>query len=119
MPPEWASAEAKLVPRCNVKAPEIRSLVDHVAQEVPEFRRAQALAFPVTGLVALTVMGMATGVRLGPQDLADYADTLGQGQLRALGFRRDPHTHEVRYPKRTVFHTFLRTVEVQALERAW
>jgi hypothetical protein len=118
LPPEWASAEAKLIPRCTAKAQEIRSLVDHVALEVPEFRRAQALAFPVTGLVALTVMAMATGVRLGPQDLADYADTLSQGQLRALRFRRDPQSHEVRYPKRTVFHTFLSTVNAQALERA-
>jgi hypothetical protein len=118
LPAEWASAEAKLRPRCTAPAQEIRSLVEHVALEVPEFRRAQALAFPVTGLVALTVMAMATGVRLGPQDLADYADTLSQGQLRALRFRRDPHTHEVRYPKRTVFHTFLSTVNAEALERA-
>ncbi len=34
-------------------------------------------------------MAMATGVRLGPEDLAQYADTLRQPQLRALGLRRD------------------------------
>jgi hypothetical protein len=55
-------------PRCTVKAPEIRSLFEHLEIEVPEFRRAQALAYPLTGLVALSVMALATGVRLGPQD---------------------------------------------------
>ena len=118
LPPPWACAQVEVAPRCTVKAGEIRSLMDHLIEEVLEFRRAQALAFPVAGLVALTVMAMATGVRLGPQDLADYADTLSQGQLRALRFRRDPNTGEVRYPKKTVFHTFLSTVEPSTLERA-
>ena len=54
LPPEWASVEARVKPRCTVKAPEIRSLFEHVEKEVPEFRRDQALAYPVTGLVALT-----------------------------------------------------------------
>lgn len=118
LPPEWASVEARVKPRCTVKAPEIRSLFEHVEKEVPEFRRDQALAYPVTGLVALSVMAMASGVRLGPQDLEDYADTLSQGQLRALRFRRAPHTHEVRCPKRTVFQTFLSQVNADALEAA-
>ena len=117
LPAPWAAAQPQVAPRCTVKAGEIRGLIDHVAAEVPEFRRAQALAFPVPGLVGLTVMAMTTGVRLGAQDLADYADTLSQGQLRALRFRRDPDSGEVRCPKKTVFHTFLSTVQAAALER--
>jgi len=33
----------------------------------------------------------AQGVVRGPQDLAEYADTLSKGQLRALRFRADPN----------------------------
>ena len=77
----------------------------------------KALAYPVAGLVALVVMAMATGVRKGPEDLALYADTLSQGQLRALRFRSDK-TGRVRCPKKTVFHTLLSTVDAAALERA-
>jgi hypothetical protein len=118
LPPEWASAELPLIPRCTAKAAEIRSLVERLRAEVPEFRRAQALAYPVAGLVALVVMAMATGVRKGPDDLALYADTLSQGQLRALRFRLDRRTGEVRCPKKTVFHTLLTLVDAAALERA-
>jgi hypothetical protein len=118
LPPEWASAQSNLAPRCAVKVPEIRSLMDHLLAEVPEFRRKQALAYPVAGLVALVVMALATGVRKGPDDLALYADTLSQGQLRALRFHRDRKTKQVRCPKKTVFHTLLTTVDSDALERA-
>lgn len=118
LPPAWACAESRLAPRCTVKVPEIRSLMDHLLAEVPEFRRKQALAYPVAGLVALVVMALATGVRKGPEDLALYADTLSQGQLRALRFHRDRKTKQVRCPKKTVFHTLLTTVDAEALERA-
>ena len=46
-------------------------------------RRAEALGYPVAGLTCLTVMAMAQGVARGPQDLAQYADTLSQDHLRA------------------------------------
>jgi hypothetical protein len=118
LPPSWASAESELAPRCAVKVPEIRSLMDHLLAEVPEFRRAQGLAYPVAGLVALVVMALATGVRKGADDLALYADTLSQGQLRALRFRLDRLTGKVRCPKKTVFQTLLTTVDAAALERA-
>ena len=118
LPPSWACAESDLAPRCTVKVPAIRSLMDHLLAEVPEFRRAQGLAYPVAGLVALVVMGLATGVRKGPDDLALFADTLSQGQLRALRFRRDRSHGEVRCPKKTVFHTLLTTVNAGALESA-
>jgi hypothetical protein len=118
LPPEWASAESSLPPRCTVKVAEIRSLMDHLIADIPEFRRAQALAYPVAGLVALVVMALATGVRKGPDDLALYADTLSQDQLRALRFRRQTGTSVVRCPKKTIFHTLLTSVQAEALEHA-
>jgi hypothetical protein len=116
LPPDWARIEAGARIRCAVKAPEIRSLVESIRREVPEFRRAQALAYPLTGLIALMVMAAAAGVVRGPQDLADYADTLSPGQLRALRFRTDRHTGRVRCPKKTTFTRVLHEVDADLIE---
>lgn len=117
LPAEWAGAELDLMPRCRVKADEIRSLMEWLRKELVEFRRPQALAYPLAGMIALVVMAMATGVRQGPDALAQYADTLSQGQLRALRFRTDGHTRRIRCPKKTVFHHVLNAVDGAVLER--
>ncbi len=118
LPPAWA----QVPPRCQQTVKEIRSLMESLRRELPEFRRAQALGYPVAGMVALIVMALATGVRHGPEDLADYADTLRQPQLRALGFRRDRHTRQYRSPRKTTFTRVLAGVDAQVVERlllAW
>lgn len=117
LPPSWAMVEAQARPRCTRTVKEIRSLLEALWQELPEFRRAQALGYPVAGLICLVVMAMATGVRRGPDDLADYADTLSQPQLRALRFRRDKRTGLHRCPKRTTFLRLLAGVDATVLER--
>jgi hypothetical protein len=117
LPAEWAKVEEARPPRCTAKAGQIRSLMQAIEEEVPEFRRAQGLAYPVAGLICLIVMANAQGVVRGPTDLANYADTLSPGQLRALKFRRHPHTKEVRCPKKTVFTTVLSEVDDDLLER--
>jgi len=116
LPPDWAMVEEQARLGCTHTVKEICSLREAVRQDLPEFRRAQALGYPVAGLVCLTVMAMATGVRKGPDDLADYADTLSQPQLRALNFRRDKHTGLYRCPKRTTFVRFLASVDAGVLE---
>jgi len=60
---------------------------------------------------------VAQGVARGPQDLAQYADTLSQAQLRALRFRYDVDTGDIRCPKTTTFTRFLHGVDDQAIER--
>jgi hypothetical protein len=117
LPVEWAPVEQAARIRCTAKALEIRSLMESLLHEVPEFRRAQALAYPLPGLVSLMVMAAAQGVVRGPQDLADYADTLSQGQLRALRFRADPHTRDIRCPKKTTFTRVLHEVDDDLIER--
>lgn len=117
LPAPWAGGQLDLVPRCTTKAKQINSLMEALRQEIPEFRRPQALAYPVAGLLALIVMAMASGVHKGPDDLAQYAETLSQGQLRALRFRRDLHTGGIRCPRKTVFHTVLKEVDATTLER--
>jgi hypothetical protein len=116
LPPEWAMVEATARAHCTTPVKEIRSLMDSVRQGLPEFRRAQALGYPLAGMICLIVMAMATGVRQGPDDLAKFADTLTQPQLRALGFRRDKRTLRHRSPKKTTFTRVLAGVDGAKLE---
>lgn len=116
LPPKWAMVEAQARVRCQHTVKELRGLMESLRRQLPEFRRAQALGYPVAGLVALTVMAMAAGARKGPEDLADYADTLSQPQLRGLGFRRDRRTGLHRCPKKTTFTRLLAGVDATVLE---
>lgn len=117
LPPQWAMVENQVRLRCTQTVKEMRSLMEALRQELSEFRRPQALGYPVAGLVGLVIMAMATGVRRGPDDLADFADTLSQPQLRALHFRRDKRTGLHRCPKRTTFIRLLTGVDAAMLER--
>ena len=118
LPPEWKTVEQKAAPRCTAKAPQMRSLVEHLRAEVPEFRSPEALAYPLAGFLALIALAMFSGVRRGPQDLAEFAATLSQGQLRALGFRRSQHTGDLRCPGESTFKRLLPRIDAAALERA-
>jgi hypothetical protein len=117
LPPAWAMVEDQVQPRCQQTVKEIRSLMGTLRRDLPEFRRAQALGYPIAGMVCLIVMAMASGVRQGPDDLEKYADTVSQPQLRALGFRRDRRTGRHRSPKKTTFTRVLAGVDAQVLER--
>ena len=117
LPQAWAKVEEAVPVRCTAKVEQIRSLREGVRAEVPEFRRAQALAYPLPGLICLMVMASAQGVVRGPQDLADYADTLSQAQLRALKFRADPETGDIRCPKKTTFTRVLHELDDDLVER--
>jgi hypothetical protein len=117
LPVPWAQVEADTLPRCTTKVPQIRSLMELLRTEVEEFRRPQALAYPLAGMLGLILMAMATGVRGGPDDLAQFADTLSQGQLRALGFRTDRRTRQIRCPQKTTFHRVLSQIDSKVLEK--
>ena len=117
LPAAWAGVVAAVRPRATESIAQIRSLRELARAEIPEFRRAQALAYPVAGMVCLLVMAMAAGVVLGPDDLAQFADTLSQAQLLSLGFRRDRRTGRYRRPKKTCFGRVLRGVDAAPLER--
>jgi predicted transposase YbfD/YdcC len=115
--PAWAKVEATVPPRCTSKVGQIGSLMEAVRTEIPEFRRAESLAYPIPGMICLMVMASAQGVTRGPHDLANYADTLSQAQLRALGFRRDVDSGDLRCPKKTTFGRVLHAVDDDAIER--
>lgn len=116
LPQAWAGVEEAVAPKCNFKVEPILSLMELFKKRLPEFRRRQSMAFPLPGMLSLIVMAMATGVRRGPQDLADYADTLSEGQLRALGFRKDRRSGKHRFPKKTTFSRVLAAVDATELE---
>ena len=117
LPAAWAGVAALAKPRCTAKANELRSLREHL-RVVPEFRRKQSLGYPLAGMLALIAMAMFSGVVRGPEDLAQYAATLSQGQLRALNFRHDRKTGRVRCPKATCFRQVLTRVDEAAVQRA-
>src|SRR5438046_1094989 len=96
----------------------MRSLDEHLRAQVPEFRSKEALAYPLAGFLALIALAMFSGVRRGPQDLAEYAASLSQGQLRALGFRTKRGTRRIRCPGQSTFKRLLPRIDAAALEGA-
>jgi hypothetical protein len=118
LPPAWRKVEDKALPRCTAKTPQMRNLMEHLRAEVPDFRSKEALAFPMAGFLALIALAMFSGVRRGPQDLAEYAASLSQGQLRALGFRARRATGRIRCPGESTFKRMLPRIDAAALERA-
>ncbi len=116
--PFWAVVEEKSKPRCRAKPEQILSLVGHLEKEVPEFRRKQALTYPVAGMMALIAIAAFCGVIRGQRDLAAFARTLSEAQMRALKFRCVPRTLHREPPGETTFHRVLMGVDEVALERA-
>lgn len=118
LPADCQSVEHRARCHCTAKAKEVRSLVEHLRAEVPEFRAKEALAYPLAGFLALIALAMFSGVRHGPQDLAEFAATLSQGLLRALGFRTDRRTGRIRCPGESTFKRLLPRIDGAALEGA-
>lgn len=116
LPEAWAVVEQKVRPHCTAKAQEIRSLLEQLGK-LPDFRRKQALGYPLGGMLALMAMASFSGVARGYDDLAEYAATLSQAQLRALKFRRDPKNRKIRCPKAGSFGRVLRSVPSSQLEK--
>ena len=117
LPAAWAGALRAPRQRCTVKVREMESLMERLGRDLPEFRRPQARAYPLAGMLGLIAMAMFSGVSRGYEDLEDYAATLSQPQLRALRFRPSPRTGQVRYPRRTTFARVLNGVDVALLQR--
>jgi|SRR6266850_470181 len=116
LPPAWVVVEQQSIPGCSTKAKEIKTFHDEL-KALPEFRRRQSLGYPIAGVVALMVLASFCGVIRGQRDLAAFARTCSQGQLRALGFRLDRRTKRVRCPKETVFFRVLQQLDDDLLEK--
>ncbi len=102
LPAAWATGEAARSaarPRSGDPQPD-----GQVETEVAEFRRAQALAYPLPGLLCLMVMAAAQGVVRGPQDLADYAADLEPGAIARPAVSRRPAHRGVAPPRQDHLH---------------
>ena len=67
--------------------------MESLRADLPEFRRAQALGYPLAGMVCLIIMAMATGVRQGPEDCTKTAT---KTLVKAVDFRssfQGPKSH--------------------------
>ena len=117
LPAAWAATLKPVRRRCTAPVAEVASLLERMERDLPEFRRKQALAYPLAGLLALIAMAQFSGVCLGYEDLADYAATLSQAQLRALRFRVERRTGRVRCPQRTTFERVLNGVDGEILQQ--
>ena len=69
-------------------------------------------------MLTLIAVAVFCGVVRGKKDLAAFARTLSQAQLRALRFRRDCPTGRMRCPGVTTFFRILNEVDELALELA-
>jgi hypothetical protein len=118
LPPAWAVVEKKVKPRCTAKSAELKTLTEHLAR-IPEYRSSHALGYPLAGLLSLIAVASFCGVVRGKKDLAQFASSLSQSQMRALRFRRrHKHTTKLSPPGVTTFFRILNQVDEQALELA-
>jgi hypothetical protein len=117
LPEAWAGVESKVKPRCTARSAELKALTDHLAR-IPEYRSRHALGYPLAGMLTLIAVAVFCGVVRGKKDLAAFAKTLSQSQLRALRFRRDAQARRIRCPGVTTFFRILNEVDEQALELA-
>jgi hypothetical protein len=117
LPPRWAEAEQKVPPRCRDSPRTLRALTEHFAR-VPDARSRRSLRYPLPGLLALVAGAAFCGITRGPLELAAFAATLSQSQLRALRFRPDPDTGRYRAPGESTFSRLLAAVDPAPLEAA-
>jgi len=117
LPKAWAAVESTIKPRCTAKSADLKALTDHLAR-IPEYRSKHSLGFPLAGMLTLIAVAVFCGVVRGKKDLAAFAKTLSEHQLRALRFRRDKKTGKVRCPGVTTFFRIVNEVDELALELA-
>jgi len=116
MPESWRSAELSRKVRCRTKAADLRTVREHF-ERITDYRTGAHWTYSLSGLLTLVFCATLSGVSRGQRDLAEYAEGLGRGQLRALGFRRNRKTGKIPYPKETTFFRVLSKTDPNELER--
>jgi hypothetical protein len=116
LPEMLRCVEEKVIPACQTPAKELRILYD-MMRMVPEWRGRKGRDYPLPGLLSIIVLATLCGVVRGQRDLAAFAATLSQGQLRALrAYKgRDGRYHS---PKETTFFRILSGLPTGSFERA-
>jgi Domain of unknown function (DUF4338)/DDE_Tnp_1-associated len=112
--PGLAMVEAKVAPRCTLKAGPLSSLAQRF-RPVPDFR-ARIESYPLGSLLSLVACAMLCGAQRGPKALAGFAKKLSQAQRRALGIRPDANGWYPA-PSRPTFCRLLAGVSFEAVEQ--
>ena len=115
LPPELTSVEERTAPRCTTPPEQIRSIRE-LFDGLVDTRRKQSKAYPLSGLMTIVLLATLCGVNRGQRDLAAFAKTMSDSQLRQLSFRRNKRTREVRAPGETTFFRALNMVDERKFE---
>lgn len=110
---DLAVVEAKVPPRCTLRAKEIGSILDHF-KKLPEYRE-RVESYPLFSLAALILLAMLCEAPRGQTDLAKFAGSLNQGQRRALGIRRNP-PGKYPAPSQSTFSRFFAGIDPRKLQ---
>lgn len=115
LPAALQSVEDKVIPQSEIKTPQLRGLWE-LCRAVPDWRRRKGRDYPLPGLLAIIMLATLCGIVRGQRDLAAFAATLTQAQLRALRCYkgRDGRCH---YPKETTFQRVLASVDAVLFQR--
>lgn len=117
MPPQWQAGELAKKIRCRTDAAELKTVREHF-EAIGDFRTGHNWTYTLSGLLTLVFCAVLSGVSRGQRDLAEYCENLSQGQLRALGFRRNRKTGRIPYPKETTFFRLLSNINPKQLQQA-
>lgn len=115
MPESWAVGELEEKLRCRATATELRSIREHFAR-MEDYRKGHNWQYTLSGLYTLVFCASLAGVSSGQRDLAEYARDMSQGQLRALGFRRNQKTGKIPAPGETSFFRLLSKTDPEKLQ---
>lgn len=116
LPEDLVGVELETIPRCPFNASEIGSLMEYF-DGIKDWRRWIKRYYHV-GLLAIIAIASFCGVSLGQRDLAAFALTLSQSQLRRLKVRRNRRTGRYTTPSESTFFRALNNVDVKELESA-
>ena len=116
LPDGLAAVEADRGPACAETEETLCGMVKYFGG-VPNWR-TRVGDYPVAGLVALVACATLCGVQRGQRDLAAFAASLTDRQMKALGFRKKGHPRRYQAPKETTFFRLLSQLDSQELEKA-
>jgi hypothetical protein len=116
LPESYRGAESAPLPRSQLKAPQLATLVE-VFWVLPDARRSQGRRHRVGCVLACAAAAVLAGART-YADLATVADQFSQGQLRALRAWRNSKTGCYEAPSEATFWRALSEVPAQTLDDA-
>jgi hypothetical protein len=114
--PALAAVEAASLPRCTESSAEPKNLSAMFRERVAEYRNRKRCIYPVHALLGIMAAAYIADAPRGQKDLEVFAKSLSQGQLKALGVRRDPKTGHCSSPDQTTFSRMMSNVNADMVE---